>query len=150
LNGRVFREQVRFYYNLAVREVEEVERGHVKIVIVHRYGAKVLDRWFEGRCITGEEVASAWIIFRGNSHRLPLGTPHLLLFDYICRHCRGFGQNAAEIEAGLNEKPWYVQHASSAKRRRAVISRSSRTNIRKQIERIREAMADLFAKEHLP
>jgi hypothetical protein len=141
-----------FYYDLAVREIERVTRGQVTFVIVHRYATGVTGmrntrpKWR----IPGAEIVSVWLIFRGKPYQLPLGGPHKILFDYLCWHCAGIGQSAAEIEAGLNEQLFYVHHASAAKRRSTVLARSSRTNIRKQAERIRGVMNDLFREEFLP
>jgi hypothetical protein len=144
-------ELAHFYYDLAIREFERVMRGQMRLIIVHRYGDMSAEATRSFRRVPGAEIVSAWVIFRGRSYRLPLGTPHLILLDYLCWHCAtGIGQSASEIEAGLNEQLFYVHHASSAKRRSKVIARSSRTSIRKQVERIRRVMAELFGKEDLP
>jgi len=141
-----------FYYDLTVRETERVTRGQVTLVIVHRYGPGMtgVRTSRPGLRVPGAEIVSAWLVFRGKSYELPLGGPHKIFFDYLCWHCAGIGQSAAEIEAGLNEELFYVHHASAAKRRSTVLARSSRTNVRKQAERIRIVMADLFTREHLP
>jgi len=140
-----------FYYDLAIREIERMTRGQVKLIVVHRYGATLPDTRGPIRRVAGTEIASAWLIFRGRSYQLPLSATHLILFDYLCWHCAGgIGQSASEIEAGLNEQLFYVHHASTAKRRGTVIARSSRTSIRKQVERIRRTMRELFEEEHLP
>jgi hypothetical protein len=141
-----------FYYHLAVREIERVTGGQVTLVIVHRYagGMKGERTTRSGWRVPGTEIASVWLVFRGKSHELPLGGPHKILIDYLCWHCAGKGQSAAEIEAGLNEELFYVHHASAAKRRSTVLARSSRTNVRKQVERIRNVMEDLFRSEYLP
>jgi len=103
-----------FYYDLAIREMERMARGQVKLIIVHRYGVTSTDATRSIRRVAGTEIVSASLIFRGKSYRLPQSTTHLILLDYLCRHCIGIGQNAAEIEAGLNEQLFYVHHASTA------------------------------------
>src|SRR5580693_2823239 len=107
-----------FYYDLAIREIEMATLGQVKFVVVLRYPAGVPtgDELRSGWRIPGAEIVSMWLVFRGEQYRLPLSTPHAIVFDYLCWNCsRGIGQSAAEIEAGLNEQPFYVYHASSAK-----------------------------------
>lgn len=145
------REIASFYYDLAIREIERMARGQAKLVIVHRYGNTSTNAARSIRRVSGTEIVSVWLIFRGRSYRLRLSTTHLILLDYLCWHCAGgIGQSASEIEAGLNEQLFYVHHGSSAKRGRTVIARSSRTSIRKQVERIRGILAELFAEELLP
>jgi hypothetical protein len=118
---------------------------------VHRYGAASTNAERSIRRVAGAEIVSAWLILRGRSYRLLLSTTHLILLDYLCWHCAGgIGQSASEIEAGLNEQLFYVHHASTANRRGAVSARSSRTSVRKQVERIRGIMAELFENECLP
>jgi len=126
-----------FYYDLAVREIERVTAGRVKLVILHRYGVRRPGAASSKWRVAGAEVASIWLIFRGKPYRLPLSAPHAILLDYLCWHCASIGQSAAEIEAGLNEELFYVHHATSAKRRSVVLARSSRTSVRKQVERNR-------------
>jgi len=139
-----------FYYDLAIREIERATCGQVKLTIVHRYGATSTNAERSIRRVAGTEIVSAWVIFRGRSYRLPLSTTHLILLDYLCWHCAGgIGQTASEVEAGLNEQLFYVHHASTANRRGTVIARSSRTSIKKQVERIRRIMAELFETEDL-
>ncbi len=57
-----------FYYDLAMLEIDLLQRGKVNIVLAHKYAdaASALS----GRCTPGEEVIAAYIVWGGASHRL--------------------------------------------------------------------------------
>jgi hypothetical protein len=122
------------YYDLAMYEIASVRRNKVKLVLVHERMAHRLP----GRCIPGEQVLSAWLIYQGRSYRLPLSTTHLILLDLLARH--DLPLSAQEIEDRLNTELFYVRLART---------RSTRTAVRKQISRIRAILADFFAYKHI-
>jgi hypothetical protein len=124
------------YYDLVMYQIESVRRGKVKLVLVH----ECKDSRLPGRCVTGERILSSWLVHQGRSYILPLSTPHLILLDFLARHCKNFGLNAEQIQERLNSDLFYIHLARV---------RSSRTAIRQQVRRIRESMAKCFAKADL-
>jgi hypothetical protein len=131
-----------FEYDLANLQIAMAERGMVRLVIVHRYAE------LPGGCTPGEEIQLVCLVSAGLSYPVRLSTPHLILFDYLSRH-RNIPQTAAQIATGLNTELFYVHHGSNARGHRAVRSRTSRTAVRKQVERIRKALAESLADAHL-
>jgi len=131
-----------FYYDLATREIGFMERRLIRVVVVHRYAQ------YARCCIPGEEIAAAYIVYRGKPYILRLSTPHLILFDYLCRH-RDVAQTAAQIAAGLASELFYIHHTSNAKGEAAGRARSSRTAIRKQVERIRDCIKECLTEAHI-
>jgi hypothetical protein len=131
-----------FEYDLANLQIAMAERGMVRMVIVHRY-AEVA-----GGCTAGEEIQSIWLVSAGRSYPVRLSTPHLILFDYLARH-RNIPQTAALIAAGLQTELFYLDHGSNARGHRVVCPRTSRTAVRKQVERIRKALTESLAEAHL-
>jgi hypothetical protein len=124
------------YYDLAAYQIESVHRGKVRLVIVHECAGTRLP----GRCVPGEEkILSAWLIHQGRLYRLPLSTTHLILLDFLARH-NGISLNAEQIQERLNSELFYVHLARA---------RSSRTAVRQQVRRIRDCMAQCFAKADL-
>jgi hypothetical protein len=138
-----------FYFDLEMLGVESIQRRQVRLIIVHRRHNQAAETVSAGRCIPGEEVTAAFVIWKGKSYRLPLSTTHLILLDYLCRH-RGVAQSAAQIAVGLDSELFYLHHGSNARGGTVVNARSSRTAVRKQVERVRAVMAELFEMKHLP
>jgi hypothetical protein len=97
----------------------------------------------------GKEVVAIILTYRGNSYWVPLSPFHLVLVDFLCRH-RWIAQDAQRISAQLQLDPFVISHGSNAPGNHVCPARTSRTAVRKQIERIREQFDDLFAEEGLP
>jgi len=131
-----------FYHDLAMLQIGMAQCGMARLVIVHRYAE------LPGGCTPGEEIQSVWLVNDGHSCQVRLSTPHLILFDYLCQH-RGVAQTAAQIAAGLNTERFYMHHCSNARGHWVVRSRTSRTAVRKQVERIRRALAQSLTEAHL-
>jgi hypothetical protein len=124
-----------FYYDLAAAEIEAARKGKIKLVFVHEYSGARLTAY----CVPGEKILSAWLVHKGRSYRLPLSTTHLVLLDFLARH-KGIPLNAQQIQERLNNELFYVHLART---------RSSRTAVRQQVRRIRDCMAQCFAKADL-
>jgi hypothetical protein len=122
------------YYDLAMYEIESVRRRKVRLVIVHERMAHRLP----GRCIPGEQILSAWLIYHGCSYRMPLSTTHLILLDLLARH--NLPMSAQEIEERLNTELFYVQLSRA---------RSTRTAVRKQVSRIRAILSEFFDYQYI-
>ncbi len=135
------------YYDLAMYEIDSVRRRKVRLVLVHQYTERAAPA-LSGHCIPGEEVISTYIVWQGQSCRLPLSTTHLILLDYLCRH-RGVAQSAAQIAAGLDTELFYLHHGSNARGAAVVRARTSRTAVRQQIKRIRAILAKCFSDANL-
>jgi len=123
-----------FYYDLAMQEIALSKSGKVRLVIFHER----LNHRLPGRCIPGEQILSAWLIYRGRPYQLPLSTTHLILLDLLARHSHPL--SAQQIEDLLNSELFYVQLARA---------RSTRTAVRKQVSRIRAILSDYFAYKHV-
>jgi hypothetical protein len=117
--------------------MENNQRERVRLVIAHEF-AQVA-----GQCAPGEGTLGAFLVWRGRVYWIPLGPTHLILFDFLCRH-RWIAMDASTIASRLRIDLFVVHHGSNAPGNRVRRARSSRTAVRKQIERIREAIAKLI------
>lgn len=133
---------VLFSFDLDILEVERMTTRGVHIVIVHRYAQTE-------ECAPGEEIAAAWIVYRGKPYQIPLSTTHLILFDYLCRH-RGVAQTATQIAHGLSNELFYTHHAANAKGARKSSPRTSRTAVKEQIARLRATLRTCVVAARIP
>lgn len=87
-----------------------------------------------------------------SSYRLRLSARHLLLLDYIARQHSSIPQCARQIADGPcdDQQRFYSYHSANSPSRTMLHPRSTRTAIRKQIQRIREELARRFDQEDLP
>jgi len=131
-----------FSFDLDTLAVERMTKRGVHIVIVHRYARTA-------GCAPGEEIATAWVVYRGKPYQIPLSTTHLILLDYLCRH-RGIAQTATQIAHGLSNEPFYVHHAENAKGPRTSRPRTSRTAVKEQIARLRAALRTCVVAARIP
>jgi hypothetical protein len=129
-------EVVLYCHEIAMRELRAHRRNLARLVLVHKYA------YVPGQCSAGEECAGLWLLWGGKQYQIPLSVTHLLPLDYLC-HQR-LGKSAAEIVDGLAGR-FYVHHGSNAPGHIVKPARSSRVAVRKQLQRIREVMADFFA-----
>lgn len=127
---------VLYCHEIAMLELRSRPRELVRLVLVHRYAH------VPGRCSAGEECCGCWLLWRGKQYEIPLSATHLLLVDYLS-HQRG-GKTAAEIADGLR-MPFYIHHGSNSPSHRSKPARTSRTAVRKQVQRIRAILAEFFA-----
>ena len=118
------------------------QRDRVKLVIAHEY-AQV-----PGQCAPGEEVVGAFLIWRGWAYPIPLSVTHLILFDFLCRH-RWIAMDASAIATRLRMDLFVIHHGSNAPGHQVRPARTSRTAVRKQVERIRAVLTKLIADEGL-
>lgn len=114
-----------------------------QLLIIHDYTE------IPGGCMPGEETAASILLYRGKRYWIPWSPTHLILVDYLCRH-RWIAQDAQRICAQLQLDPFVVSHGSNAPGHHVRPARTSRTAVRKQIERIREQLDALFAEEGIP
>jgi hypothetical protein len=128
--------------DVLLAEMREIRATGPHLVIVHRFHKPGT------ACAAGEEIVVAFLLYRGKDYDLRLSTPHLLLFDYLCRH-RRVALSATQVAMGLNNESFYVHHASNATDRTELCPRSSRTAVKQQIMRLRQALAKCFAEAHL-
>ena len=128
-------EVILYCHEIATLELHSDRRERARLVLVHNYA-------YANRCSPGEECSSLWFLWGGRQHQISLSVTHLLLIDFLC-HQR-LGKSAAEIVDGLAE-PFYAHHGSNGASHVAKTARTSRVAVRKQLQRIREVMADFFA-----
>jgi hypothetical protein len=114
----------------------------VKFIIIHDYTET------PGECMPGEEVIAIILIYRGKRYWIPWSPTHLILVDYLCRH-RWISQDAWRIAAQLQLDPFVVQHGTNAPGHNVRLARTSRTAVRKQVERIRAVLQKLIDDEGL-
>jgi len=115
----------------------------VQLHIIHDYTE------ISGKCMPGEETVASILLYRGKRYWIPWSPTHLIVVDYLCRH-RWIAQDAQRISAQLQLDPFVVSHGSNAPGSHVRPARTSRTAVRKQIERIREQLDALFAEEGIP
>ena len=119
-----------------------VHRERVKLVVVHEY-AEV-----PNHCAPGEGIFGAFLIWKGKVYLIQLSVTHLILFDFLCRN-RWIALDASAIATRLRTDLFAVHHGSNAPGHLRKPARTSRTAVRKQIERIRQVLAKLIVKENL-
>jgi len=115
----------------------------VQLRIIHAYTET------PGVCMPGEEAIACMLRFGGKHYWVPWSPTHLILMDHLCRH-RWIAQDAQRISAQLQLDPFVVFHGSNAPGNSVRPARTSRTAVRKQIQRIREQLDALFAEDGLP
>lgn len=118
------------------------QRERVRLVMAHEY-AQV-----PGQCAPGEEVVGAFLIWRGRVYPIPLSVTHLILFDFLCRH-RWIAMDASTIAPRLRTDFFVIHHGSNAPGHHVKSARTSRTAVRKQVERIRAVLTRLIADKGL-
>jgi hypothetical protein len=109
--------------------------------------------WHRGRkpwaqCWPGEEAASAALALSGHEFHISLSPTGLLIFDYIATH-RYLPQSATEIAQGLRSEPFYREHGTNVGRGPAKQITVSRAVVKTYINRIRRALASVFAEAGL-
>ena len=111
-------------------------------IIIHDYTET------PGECTPGEEVVAIILIYRGRRYWIPWSPGHLILVDYLARH-RWIAQDAWRIAAQMQLDPFVLQHGSNAPGSCVRTARTSRTAVRKKVERIRGVLQQVFDEEGL-
>jgi len=114
----------------------------IQFIIIHDY-AEVA-----GECMPGEEVVAIIVVIRGRKFWIPWSPGHLIFVDFLARH-RWIAQDASRIAAQMQLDQFVAQHASNAPGSCVTTARTSRTAIRKKIERIRGVLQQVFDDEGL-
>ena len=122
-----------YHYYRAVREISSLQRGRVTLAIVRRRDLSGV-RW---------EPVSAWLLHRGLSHQLSLSTTHLWVLYCICRS--GIALTASQIATRLDQRFSLQNEVADVE----IGARTSRTAVRKQIQRIREAIEECLERAQL-
>ena len=116
-----------FHYRRTMRETTKLRRGQITLVIVRR-------RLYPDGPLT---VDSVWVRFRGRDHQLALGATHLLLLYILCRS--GTALTAVQIAIRLDQSQFVEDTLAGSG------PRTSRARVRKQIERLRDCLRNLFS-----
>lgn len=112
-------------------------------VITHRL-------WQPGTiCTHGEIVAKIEIIHNGRTYLVVLSTRLMLLFDYLARW-RYTPQSLSQIAAGLSADEFAREHGAYANAQEFMGKAFSRTAIKQQLLRLRDALEVAFQKAGLP
>lgn len=114
----------------------------VDFIIIHDYTE------IPGECTPGEEVVAIILIYRGRRYWIPWSPGHLILVDFLARH-RWIAQDAWRIAAQMQLDQFVLQHASNAPGSCVRTARTSRTAVRKKVERIRGVLQKVFDEEAL-
>jgi hypothetical protein len=114
----------------------------VDFIIIHDYTDTC------GECNPGEEVVAIIVIIRGRKYWVPWSPGHLIFVDYLARH-RWIAQDASRIAAQMQLDQFVSQHGSNAPGSCVRTARTSRTAVRKKIERIRGVLQQVFDDEGL-
>ena len=116
-----------FHYRRAIREIARVRRGKITLVIVRR----------RTRTDVSGTVEPAWVRHRGRDYQLLLSITHLWLLFVLCRS--GAALTVAQIAARLDQSLHIEQGLAGTG------PRTTRPNVRKQIERLRRSLRDLLS-----
>ena len=114
----------------------------VDFTIIHDYTET------PGECYPGEEVVAIIVVIRGRRFWIPWSPGHLIFVDFLARH-RWIAQDASRIAAQMQLDQFVLQHASNAPGAQVRAARTSRTAVRKKIERIRGVLQQVFDDEGL-
>jgi hypothetical protein len=114
----------------------------VDFTIIHDYTET------PGECYPGEEVVAIIVVIRGRKLWIPWSPGHLIFVDFLARH-RWIAQDASRIAAQMQLDQFVLQHASNAPGAQVRAARTSRTAVRKKIERIRGVLQQVFDDEGL-
>lgn len=101
-----------------------------------------------GECYPGEEVVAVIVVIRGRKFWIPWSPGHLIFVDFLARH-RWIAQDASRIAAKMQLDPFVTQHASNAPGSCVRTAPTSRTAVRKKIQRIRRLLQKVFDDEGL-
>ena len=128
--------------DVLVAEIRELNESGPHFRILHRFHTPGTD------CAPGEEIAGAWLVYRGRDYHLRLSLALRLLFDYLARHSH-LPQSATQIEAGIRADRFYREHAASAIGPDKFSRSIPRSYIRVYIERLKMALTDTFGEADL-
>jgi hypothetical protein len=129
--------------DLLLAELVELRSRGPHFRIRHRFWMNL------DECLPGEEILSVSLVHRDREYWLPLSLPLRILFDYLARHSR-FPQSAAQIETGIREDPFSIQHASNVAARSRFTRGIPRSHVRVYVERLRIAFQQSFREADLP
>lgn len=99
-------------------------------------------------CTHGEMVAKIEIIHNGRAFLVTLSTRLMLLFDYLCRW-RYTPQSLSQIAAGLSADGFAREHGAHANAQEFLSKALSRTAVKQQLLRLRDALEVAFQKAGL-
>jgi hypothetical protein len=125
--------------DLILTEIAEIRLRGPHFRIFHRFHSSHL----RTACAPGEEVFAVCLIHLGREYFLPLSLSLRILFDYLARHSR-FPQSAAQIEAGIRNDPFSMQHAHNALAQVRFTRSFPRSFVRIYVERLRRALEQAF------
>ena len=111
-------------------------------LIIHDYNQT------PGECLPGEETIAIILVFRGKRYRVPWGPTHMILVEFLCKN-RFCAHDATWIAAHMQLDPYVTYHGSNAPGHIGRLARTTRTAVRQQIKRIREALTALIEEEDL-
>jgi hypothetical protein len=118
-----------------------IERARIHIIHDHAEPADL--------CLPGEECLAILLVFRGRRYRIPWGPTHLILGDFLCRY-RWIALDAWQIAVKMADDPFVQEHGTNVPGHHGRHARTSRTAVRQQIKRMREALTGLIQEHGLP
>jgi hypothetical protein len=126
---------------LLFEQAKLITRGP-RLTITHRF-------WVPGTlCKEGEEVFSVSVASYSGDVPIPVSLRPRLLLDYLARH-QGVAQSASQIAAGIGSHPFYRLYGGNVGKGIFPTRRLSRTTVKEQVLRLRQAMAAGFSKAGL-
>ncbi len=126
---------------LAAERAQLTKSGpHFKIE--HRWRAQGTE------CAPGEEVAAAYLVYRGREFLIPLSLTLRLVFDFLAKHTH-LAQSASQIAACFRADPFYTRHGANAASDGTLRRRVARSAVRVYVQRIRRALALTFREASL-
>lgn len=123
---------------LLLAEVSELQRTGPCFQIIHRFS--------RGRCAPGEEISAIQFAHGSNLFQLPLALTQRLVFDFLAQH-RRIAVDAMQIVSGLSSGWFYRDHAGNSGLRQ--IARIRVATVKVLVQRIRKAMAAMFARAQM-
>jgi hypothetical protein len=94
-------------------------------------------------CTPGEAIANIEFLHYSRAYSLRVSTCLMLLFDYMARK-RHTSESVSLIAAGLGVDPFTQEHGQHANAHKAFGKHFSRTGVKQQIKRLRDAMGKTF------
>lgn len=113
-----------------------------QLLIIHDYAEDPPE------CFPGEEVIAIILIWRGRRYWVLWGPTHLIVVDYLARH-RWIALDSWQIAAKMSLDPFVLQHGTNAPSHKGRPPRTSPSNARQQMKRIRDVLAELIVAEGL-
>jgi len=122
--------------------MENKNLKRAQLLIIHDYAED------PAQCFPGEEAIAIILIWRGRWYWIPWGPTHVIVGDFLARH-RWIALDSWQIASKMKLDPFVQEHGTNAPGHKGRPPRTSPSNARQQLKRMRDVLFELIAVERL-